>query len=179
MVWEVEERQAAGGFDKRPGETAEGEGAGFAALSEDAGLAFQIDDHPSQLLRRAHQRAGALFQTLVGDRAGSGGAVTAAQFAVLAKLYGSGELSQNHLGRLVAMDRATIQGVVRRLVGRGLVIERRDPGDRRRILLSLTAKGGLLTGRLIALVPPVTETFLQPLSPAERRQLILLLRRLG
>ncbi len=177
MHWEVEERR--GKVEEPAAAAIEERYAGGGDSGGDDGASFQIDDQPGQLLRRAHQRAVALFQTMVGDRAGAGPPVTAAQFAVLAKLYGSGELSQNHLGRLVAMDRATIQGVVRRLAARGLIVERRDPGDRRRILLSLTPRGGALTGRLIALVPPVSEIFLQPLSPAERSLLMALLAQLG
>ena len=58
------------------------------------------------------------------------------------------ELSQNLLGRLVGMDKATMQGVVRRLKERGLVDSRPDPGDARRTLLSLTTEGQRLVNKL-------------------------------
>ena len=59
----------------------------------------------------------------------------------MVKLHEYHELSQNLLGRLVGMDKATMQGVVRRLKDRGLVDSRPDPGDARRTLLSLTIDG--------------------------------------
>ena len=46
------------------------------------------------------------------------------QWAALAKLAEVGECSQNLLGRLVAMDVATIKGVVERLVRRGFAATR-------------------------------------------------------
>ena len=52
-----------------------------------------------------------------------------------------GRITQNHLGRLAAMDPATIQGVVRRLIGRGLIRRGRDPMDRRTAVLEPTEAG--------------------------------------
>ncbi len=96
------------------------------------------------LLRRAHQRATAVFLERLGKAK-----ITPTQFAALAKLADEGELSQNHLGRLTAMDPATIQGVTRCLGARGLIAGRADPEDGRRTLLSLSAKGKCLVKRLI------------------------------
>ncbi len=42
-------------------------------------------------------------------------ALTQTPFAALAKLYEVGPCSQNHLGRLIYLDAATIKGVVERL----------------------------------------------------------------
>ena len=54
--------------------------------------------------------------------------VTPTRWAVLAKLYQTGPSSQNRLGRLTAMDAATIKGVVDRLIERRLIETRPDPG---------------------------------------------------
>ena len=59
-------------------------------------------------LRRANQRHVAIFARHVDG-------LTPTQFAALAKLHELGSLSQNKLGRLTAMDSATIKGVVERL----------------------------------------------------------------
>ena len=55
----------------------------------------------------------------------------------MVKLNEYTELPHNLLGRLVGMDKATMQGVVR-LRDRRLPDSRPDPGDARRTLLSLT-----------------------------------------
>jgi DNA-binding MarR family transcriptional regulator len=139
-----------------------------------AAAPYRIEDQIGFLLRRAHQRATSLFQSLIGDHD-----VTPTQYTSLVKLREHGELSQNRLGRLVAMDKATAQGVVRRLRARKLVNARTDPGDARRVLLKLTPAGRKLVVALIANGPRVSQETLQPLSPAERRTLLDLLRRIG
>ena len=50
--------------------------------------------------------------------------LTPTQWAALAKLREVGDCSQNHLGRLTAMDAATIKGVIDRLTGRGFTTVR-------------------------------------------------------
>ena len=74
---------------------------------------FILDDSIGHLIRRAHQRASATFMTILADHN-----FTPTQFFALARLRERGQLSQNRLGRLTAMDPATIQGVTRRLCGR-------------------------------------------------------------
>ena len=64
--------------------------------------------------------------------------LTQTQFAALAKLYEVGPCSQNHLGRLIYLDAATIKGVVDRLHLRGFVSALNDPK---------TVGGGLLRSR--------------------------------
>ena len=134
---------------------------------------YRIEDQIGYLLRRAHQRASAIFQTNIGDPN-----ITPTQYSSMVKLHEYSELSQNHLGRLVGMDKATMQGVVRRLKDRGLVDSRPDPGDARRTLLSLTLEGQRLVAKLILNGPAVSRETLKPLSPPEQRQLIELLSKL-
>ena len=67
--------------------------------------------------------------------------LTQTQFAALAKLYEVGPCSQNHLGRLIYLDAATIKGVVDRLGLRGFVTALNDPKDRRRRAVALTERG--------------------------------------
>ena len=81
------------------------------------------------------------------------------------------------LGRLVGMDKATMQGVVRRLKDRGLVDSRPDPGDARRTLLSLTLDGQRVVAKLIMNGPAVSRETLKPLNGNEQRQLVELLSR--
>ncbi|TMJ29129.1 MAG: winged helix-turn-helix transcriptional regulator [Alphaproteobacteria bacterium] len=119
---------------------------------------------------RAHQRASAIFQTSIGDPN-----VTPTQYSSMVKLHEYTELSQNLLGRLVGMDKATMQGVVRRLKDRGLVDSRPDPGDARRTLLSLTLDGQRMLAKMMMNGPAVSRETLKPLTPPEQRQLLELL----
>ena len=134
---------------------------------------YRIEDQIGYLLRRAHQRASAIFQTNIGDPN-----ITPTQYSSMVKLHEYNELSQNLLGRLVGMDKATMQGVVRRLKDRGLVDSRPDPGDARRTLLSLTTEGHRLITKLLVNGPAVSRETLKPLSGAEQRHLLELLSRI-
>ena len=141
--------------------------------TEAAAAPYRLEDQVGHLLRRAHQRATAIFQATIGDVR-----ITPTQYAALVKLGDEGELSQNLLGRLTAMDPATIQGVTRRLKTRRLVAVRPDPNDRRRSLLRLTAAGIALIAGLIANGPAVSAATLDPLSPADRKSFLALLKRI-
>src|SRR6201999_1401221 len=112
---------------------------------------YRIEEQIGYLLRRAHQRASSIFQTHIGDPN-----ITPTQYSSMVKLNEYRELSQNLLGRLVGMDKATMQGVVRRLKERGLVDSRPDPGDARRTLLSLTSEGERVTAKLTMNGPAVS-----------------------
>jgi DNA-binding MarR family transcriptional regulator len=136
--------------------------------------AYRLEDQVGHLLRRAHQRATAVFLARL-----DGAEITPTQFAALVKLADEGELSQNHLGRLTAMDPATIQGVIKRLKARGLIEGRADPADGRRTLLSLSSAGKRLVKRLIPRGFDVSADILAPLSPSERAQFLAMLKRLG
>jgi MarR family transcriptional regulator, lower aerobic nicotinate degradation pathway regulator len=131
---------------------------------------YRIEEQIGYLLRRAHQRASAIFQMTVGDPN-----ITPTQYSSMVKLNEYTELSQNLLGRLVGMDKATMQGVVRRLKERRLVDSRPDPGDARRTLLSLTTEGQRLVNKLLINGPAVSRETLKPLNGQEQRQLLELL----
>jgi len=105
-------------------------------------------------------------------------ALTPTQYAALVKIGDVGEISQNHLGRLTAMDPATSQGVIRRLEAHGLIALRPDPDDRRRTLLSLNDAGKRLVRVAVARGRAITRATLAPLAPGEQAVLLALLKRL-
>jgi DNA-binding MarR family transcriptional regulator len=140
------------------------------SASSPASRQYRIEEQVGYLLRRAHQRASAIFQVSIGDPN-----ITPTQYSSLVKLNEYTELSQNLLGRLVGMDKATMQGVVRRLKERGLVDSRPDPGDARRTLLSLTTEGQRLVNKLLINGPAVSRETMKPLTAQEQRQLLELL----
>ena len=75
---------------------------------------YVLDSQVGFILRQASQRHTALFASRMGAE------TTPTQWAALAKLHEIGPTSQNQLGRMTAMDVATIKGVVDRLMKRGL-----------------------------------------------------------
>lgn len=134
---------------------------------------FVLDEQVAHLLRRAHQRASALFLTVLTDAQ-----LTPTQFFAMARLHEMGKLSQNRLGRLAAMDPATIQGVIRRLHERGFIERLADPTDRRRMVLSLSPLGQETVVRLLKDANRVGEEILAPLQPEEQAVFLSLLKRL-
>lgn len=135
---------------------------------------YVLEEHIGHILRRAHQRATSIF---VGNFAAH--QLTPTQFATLAKIADEGEVSQNRLGRLTAMDPATMKGVIGRLQVRGLIQRSHDPGDRRRTLWRLTAEGEALLAASIAAGKRTTAETLAPLTDREQATLLDLLRKLG
>ncbi|MCZ8314038.1 MarR family transcriptional regulator [Phreatobacter sp.] len=135
---------------------------------------YVLEEQIGFLIRRAHQRASAIFEQVM-----DGFDVTPVQYAALAKLHDLGPTSQNQLGRMVGIDPATMFGVAGRLAKRGLVSPSVDPNDARLVLLSLTAAGREAVEGMKALGPVVTARTLEPLSEEEAATLIALLGRIG
>ncbi len=131
---------------------------------------YALEDQIGYVLRKAHQRATSVFLASFAEPE-----LTPTQWAALVKLRDTGGASQNQLGRLTAMDPATIQGVVRRLEERNLIERAADPADRRRSLLKLTDAGTALVDRLRSEAHAVSRKILEPLSGAERQTLLRLL----
>ena len=105
--------------------------------------------------------------------------LTQTQFAALAKLYEVGPCSQNHLGRLIYLDAATIKGVVDRLSLRGFVTALSDPTDRRRRAVALTERGRETTEAAMKVATEITAATLAPLTPDEQRLVVRLLKKLA
>jgi DNA-binding MarR family transcriptional regulator len=135
---------------------------------------YVVEEQVGFLMRRANQRHTAIFAE--GMAAVE---LTPTQFTALVKVAELGRVTQNLLGRESAMDPATIQGVVRRLMDRGLVTRAADPLDRRTIVLAPTQAGLALVARAVVAAREITEATLDPLTAEERRELVSLLRKLG
>jgi len=134
---------------------------------------YVLDDQVGFVLRQAQQRHTTIFAAeMIED-------LTPTQWAALAKLRELGNCSQNHLGRLTAMDAATIKGVIDRLTARGFTAVRPDPRDARRILVALTPTGLDLYDRAAPIAALITEETLGSLNEDERSTLVALLRRMA
>lgn len=134
---------------------------------------YVLEDQIGHLLRRAHQRATQIFLERFENVD-----LTPTQWAAMARLASEKTASQNHLGRMTAMDPATIQGVIRRLEARGLVGRTDDPNDRRRTLLRLTEEGEAMVEAVKATAFEVSSRALAPLDDADRHHLLAMLKKL-
>src|SRR5215471_8876642 len=133
---------------------------------------YRLDDQVGFLLRVAMQRHTAIFMSKIVR------GLTQTQFAALAKLREVGPCSQNQLGRLIYLDAATTKGVVDRLEARGFISARPDAHDRRRRAIALTEKGRTAADAAVKVARQITRDTLTPLSAAEQRTVIRLLRKL-
>lgn len=133
---------------------------------------YVLDDKPGFLLRVALRRHTMVFTAKMIEN------LTPPQFSTLAKLREVGPCSQNHLGRLVHYDSATITGVVNRLRGHGLIKSYEDPLDRRRHAIDLTDKGRRIADEAVVAISAISSETFAPLSAAERRTLVDLLKKI-
>lgn len=134
---------------------------------------YVLDDQVGFLMRVAMQRHTSIFMSRMIE------GLTQTQFAALAKLYEVGPCSQNHLGRLIYLDAATIKGVVDRLRARGFVTALPDPNDRRRRAVALTEHGHAVTEDAMKVAAEITAATLAPLTPDEQLAVVKLLKKLG
>src|ERR1700729_1341193 len=133
---------------------------------------YVLDEQIGFILRQVSQRHAMIFSRDIGAD------LTPTQWAALAKLAETGPCSQNQLGRLTAMDVATIKGVIDRLTARGLTETSADPEDGRRLRVSLTRAGQQLAEKVASNALAITRETLAPLDPREREMLVTLLDRL-
>jgi len=135
-------------------------------------MSYVLEENVGFVLRQVTQRHLAIFSELITED------LTPMQFSALNKLLEAGPCSQGKLGRLTAMDRATIKGVIDRLSRRGLTHTEPDPEDARLLVVSLTEAGRDLAQRAIPAAQRITEETLLPLNADERARLLELLKRL-
>jgi MarR family transcriptional regulator, lower aerobic nicotinate degradation pathway regulator len=133
---------------------------------------YVLDDQIGFILRQVSQRHAMIFARDIGAD------LTTAQWAAMSKLAETGPCSQNQLGRLTAMDVATIKGVIDRLTARGLTETSADPEDGRRLRVSLTRAGQQMVEKVASNALAISRETLAPLDPREREMLVALLDKL-
>lgn len=133
---------------------------------------YRLDKQVGFLLRQAQQRHTAIFAERMVE------SLTPTQFAALAKLNELGAVTQNRLGRLTAMDAATIKGVVDRLRERGFAETRRDPTDGRRLLVDLTPIGRDAAAEAVQAGQDISDETMAPLNAVERKRFLELLEKM-
>jgi DNA-binding MarR family transcriptional regulator len=131
-----------------------------------------MEDQVGFLMRVAMQRHTSIFMSLMVHD------LTQPQFAALAKLVEVGACSQNHLGRLIYLDAATIKGVIDRLRMRKLVTVQLNPEDRRLIMVAATENGHRIANEAFKMAHRITSKTLAPLKPLEQRQIVRILKKM-
>lgn len=137
---------------------------------------YDLDEQIGYILRLVTQHHTAIFQEHAQHLLPGG--LTPTQFSALLRIDSVGTCSQNRLGRMAAMDVATIKGVVDRLKRKGLVELAPDPDDRRRTKITLSESGEALIPKLKEAGAVITADTVKGLSAAETEQLKVLLKKL-
>ncbi len=125
---------------------------------------------PGFLLRRAHQISAAVFE----DECRSVG-LTPAQFGVLTVLASAPGLDQSSLARALGFDKVTVLRVLRGLEARGLVHRTAALKSKRNMAVVLSPEGVTLLQLAAKPAERAYERLMDPLSPEQRAQLVLLL----
>jgi MarR family transcriptional regulator, lower aerobic nicotinate degradation pathway regulator len=125
------------------------------------------------LIRRAYQLNMTLFQKHSGDKQ-----LTSVQLSVLYAIQEGQPCSLTDIGQRASIDPSTTRGVIDRLGKRGLIQERPDEQDKRRVLIELTPSGNELTAQMIEVVRAISEEMNAALNPGERVALVFLLNKM-
>lgn len=133
----------------------------------------RVREMPSWLVGQVGQRAQALVAAAL---AGEG--MRRQHFTVLTSLAQQGEASQAALGRRLWIDPSDLHAIAGELERDGLIARVRDPEDRRRNVVTITAAGRATLKRLDALIDNAQRDLLSPLTARERREFLRLLERL-
>jgi MarR family transcriptional regulator, lower aerobic nicotinate degradation pathway regulator len=86
--------------------------------------------------------------------------------------------TMNELGKLLALDKSSVSGLVERAERRGLVTRTPSPADGRAVLVSLTQDGRSLVADASSQFGADVRALLNRLSPSDRRALSRLVSRL-
>jgi MarR family transcriptional regulator, lower aerobic nicotinate degradation pathway regulator len=133
---------------------------------------YRVDEQIGFVLRLAFQFHTAIFTSKMVDN------LTQTQFAALSKIKEFGECSQSDLVRLIALDSATINGVISRMRARGFLRVSEDPTDRRRQYIELTDDGADMVSQAEAIGEGITAETLALLTPTEQTRLLQLLHKM-
>jgi DNA-binding MarR family transcriptional regulator len=136
---------------------------------------MSVLDMAGHLIRRLHQQSTQIF---VQRTQAAGYDLTPVQYAALEAIYENPGSDQKFVAELIGYDRATIGGVIERLVNKGWVRRLISEQDRRARELSLTAKGNNIRVALLPIVTELQREMLLPLNETDQNLLVGLVRKI-
>lgn len=122
-----------------------------------------IPDCTIFMLAKAYQKAHGRFKELLKPYN-----LTNLQHLVLEGLWYQQGMTAAELGKLLVLDKATLSGVLDRLLDSGWIRKARDPDDGRVLRLSTTPKAEALKEELIDLRRKANEELLAGFNPEEK-----------
>lgn len=134
-------------------------------------MTLEIHDMAGHLIRRLNQISTSVFQERMKQR---GLDLTQVQFAAMNAIQSHPGIDQAGLAGMIAYDKATIGGVVDRLVTKGLVARRTNARDRRARAVTLTPRGANLLAEVTPAVRALQAEILVGLDAAEQAQFLAL-----
>lgn len=132
---------------------------------------FDLTLMTSHLLRRAHIRAEALFETIMHT-----GNLTPRQLAALCAAYQHPGATVAELADAIAVDRNTLAPMLQRMIDRGLLERCRSETDRRAWSIFITTAGQEVLIEIVPNNPQLQAAILGPLPPEYRPLFIKCLR---
>ncbi|WP_425053878.1 MarR family winged helix-turn-helix transcriptional regulator [Psychromarinibacter sp. S121] len=126
------------------------------------------------LIRRLNQISTQVFSRRMQE---AGYDVTQVQFAAMDALAAQPGIDQAGVATLIAYDRATIGGVIDRLVQKGFVARKVSKKDRRAREVRLTDEGTRVFQEILPIVSNLQEEILLGLEPDERTAFLSLARK--
>ncbi|WP_372740814.1 MarR family winged helix-turn-helix transcriptional regulator [Neptunomonas sp.] len=135
---------------------------------------YKVSEQIGHLIRKAHQRHTAIFQSLSIDKQ-----LTPMQFSTLCTVLDRGPSSLTDIVKETAIDQATIRGVVSRLKERNLIKLVSDPADQRKVIVCVSEEGEKLVMGMLPQAREITEKTLVNLNLSERIALQYLLNKLN
>lgn len=134
---------------------------------------WPLFDRPGYLARRMHQIHVSLFSELCAPFG-----VTPVQYSLLSALSTREEADQTTLSGIVALDRTTTTGALKRLEARGLVQRGTSATDRRSQSCRLTEEGRATLAAMEAAARRAHAATVEMLSAGEQRQLLDLMKKI-
>jgi len=131
----------------------------------------QYEDCIVFLLAKAYQRAHSAFKQKLAPFG-----ITPVQQLILMALGEEGSLSPAEISERIAMDSATLSGVLERMAEGGMIKREENPEDRRSIRVSLTARAKKMQEDLAGQRQAINEELTGKLTLEERLLLKRMLR---
>lgn len=135
---------------------------------------YRFSDQIGHLLRRAYQRHMAIFKETVPDSQ-----LTAAQFVVLCAVRDCDNCQVHDVVRATAIDEPSVRGIIERLKWRELLAVAHEPGDTRKMKVTLTPAGASVVAQTVPIAAQISELTFGDLDEEERATIIRLLRKIS